>query len=89
MIIFINDEGEYISWLKKHPTGFVVNSDKKPSPAGYLMLHRANCGHINSKRGNHTTHKYIKICSRDKMELKDWAQTEIGGKLLVDGNCKP
>ncbi len=78
MVIFINDEQEYVSWLERHPRGFVVNCHKSPSPK-YLMLHCADCGMINSERGNHTTHQYIKLCSIQKKQLETWARNEIKG----------
>lgn len=86
MITFINDEKEYLFWLDRHPKGFVVNSNKKHS---FLMLHRAVCGTINSKKGNYTTHAYIKICSRDRKELENWAQTIIGNTLSICEHCTP
>lgn len=86
MITFINDEKEYLFWLERHPKGFVVNSYKKPL-SSFLMLHCADCGTINSKKGNHTTHDYIKICSRDRKELENWSQNIIGGTLSE--HCKP
>ncbi len=88
MIIFIDDEKEYLSWLARHPEGFVVNSYKKPLHS-YLMLHRATCKMINLKKGNHTTHAYIKTCSQDKKKLEIWAKIEIKGDLSICKHCNP
>ena len=88
MITFINDEKKYLLWLKGHRKGFVVNSYKKPL-SSFLMLHCADCGTINSKKGNHTTHKYIKICSQDKKKLNIWAKIKIKGDLLNCRRCNP
>lgn len=86
---FVNDDDGYLRWLGENPLGFVVNSEKTPK-AGYLVLHRASCGHIGSpSRSNWTSAGYIKTCSPDRKVLDEWAAREVGGTLAPCGACKP
>ena len=43
------------------------------------MLHRATCYHI-TKRGNHTTKGYIKVCSTDREYLVAQVRREAGAE---------
>ena len=86
---FVDDDEGYLRWLRENPAGLVVNSHRVPV-AGYLVLHRASCKHINSpNRTNWTTTGYIKTCLRDGAALADWAKRETGGSLSPCGACKP
>jgi len=83
-----NDE-VYLKWLEENPSGYVVNCYRNPTPK-YLILHRARCGTIkSSNRNNWTTKSFIKICSLDKTELKNWARNEVIGELKACQHCKP
>ncbi len=91
MIIFINENEEYLRWVRSHPSGFVVNSFTKPIPR-YLILHNSKCGTINKATrgpGNWTNTGFIKICSLKKSELAKWAKKETGGMLKPCQVCKP
>lgn len=80
MLQFRNDDAGYRQWLKDHPNGFVVNSERIPNPS-YLILHRATCYYIsNDTTRNYTTTSYIKTCSEDLAELRWWAGT-LSGQL--------
>jgi hypothetical protein len=73
MITFIKEDDEYLRWLDENPVGWVVNANRRPVPS-YLIVHRATCAHISTdERENWTTNQYIKICSHEYDELKDWA----------------
>jgi hypothetical protein len=86
---FINDDQGYLDWLTANPLGFVVNSQKAPQ-AGYLVLHKVSCKHINSpNRGNWTTTGFIKTCSTEAKALEEWADRATGGLLSPCGACKP
>jgi len=37
---FIDADAAYLAWLRTHPRGYVVNSERKPR-AAYVMLRRA------------------------------------------------
>jgi plasmid maintenance system antidote protein VapI len=86
---FVNNDDGYLRWLRKNPTGFVLNSFRQPS-SEYLILHHATCGTISTdKRTNWTTTGFIKICSLEIEELEKWAQNQVGGKLHHCKICKP
>jgi hypothetical protein len=42
MLIIINDDAVYVSWISRHRTGFVVDCRRKPTK-DHLILHRATC----------------------------------------------
>jgi hypothetical protein len=57
---FVDDEDGYLAWLAGHPTGFVVNCYRNPTPS-YVILHRADCSSF-SRTGVRWTHIYRKVC---------------------------
>ena len=86
MLQFVDDEGGYLQWLDDHPEGFVANSDRVPT-AEYLVLHRSSCYSISRHPfGNYTTTSYIKTCSDDVTELRQWAQG-LRGQLQESHYC--
>ena len=86
---FINDDDAYLAWLAKHPSGYVVNSNREPD-ASYLVLHRASCETINTgSRNNWTTTGFIKTCSDDVAALEAWAWQAASGHLRPCGSCNP
>ena len=77
--VFIDDDEGFMRWRDEHPSGFILNTHRKPSPA-YLVLHRADCGHLKSPNPlKWTTTGYIKICSSGVNDLIQWAQKEVPG----------
>lgn len=90
MIIFDNDEAEYLRWVKDHPTGYVINAEKRGCSIIPFMLHTAKCGHVITKSTQYTIDDDKKICSLDKQELLDWWDKCAHGfdrKFCKD--CKP
>ena len=86
MILFEDDEEAYRQWVETHPSGFVVNSYRNPT-ADYLVLHRATCKSISSEKiSNYTTTGYIKTCSDDLRELRQWAAI-LQGQLKETHHC--
>ena len=86
MIQFKDDEEGYRRWLAGHPNGFAVNSHRNPGP-DYLVLHRATCGMMSSEKiTNYTTTDYIKTCSDEMTELRQWAQG-LRGQLRESHHC--
>ena len=60
MIIFLNEEGSYLSWVVHHPTGFVLDWLRKPTRK-QPVIHRAKCSAIRrskSKRTHWTTGRH-------------------------------
>jgi hypothetical protein len=87
VIIFIEEDEAYLHWIDDNQSGFVVNTYRRPSPA-YLVLHRAICPRISTAaRTNWTTKQYIKVCSADLSQLRDWAQRELTGDLKPCSFC--
>jgi len=89
MLIIINDDPAYVSWLSRHRQGFVVDSPSRPKK-NHLTLHRATCSLIKPhKRARLTTGVHIKACSLDAAELASWSQEQTGGGLTACPLCRP
>jgi len=75
MKVFDQDDKLYFIWIKDNPSGFVVNTERRPN-SRYFMLHKSYCQHISSYEGisdgAYTGRQYIKVCSNDISELKIW-----------------
>ena len=89
MLIIINDDPAYVSWISRHRQGFVIDSRAKPEK-NHLILHRATCSIIKPhKRARLTTQAHIKACSLDAAELASWALEQTGGGLVACSECQP
>jgi hypothetical protein len=90
MIIFLNEDRAYGSWLARHRKGFVLDWLRKPTRT-QPSLHRATCGEIRgpTKRSHWTTGRHLKACSLDRQELTDWAQRECGREPNSCDQCQP
>lgn len=87
MLKFLDDDGGYLRWLTLNADGFIVNADRKPTPA-YLRLHRATCPMIQGTPANGArwTATSIKVCGTQS-ELESWAKDDVGGDLLPCPCC--
>lgn len=85
---FYGEEAAYLDWIDRHPSGYVVNTERTPRPS-YLQLHVATCGHISKPRepGAYTERQYVKFCSTSRHALEEWAEEEIGGHLGTGCTC--
>jgi hypothetical protein len=89
MLIILNDDATYISWLSRHREGFVLDCKRKPTRRP-LMLHRATCSVIKpQKRARLTTGAHLKACSVDATELLEWAREQTGGEPTNCERCQP
>ena len=89
MLIIINDDPAYLSWISRHRQGFVVDSKSKPKKND-LTLHRATCSIIKPhKRARLTTGAHIKACSLNVADLLSWALEQTGGGLIACSECQP
>ncbi len=82
-----DDDEEYVSWLERHPTGFVLNmatgGKRKP------MLHTARCGHLHPPDPSRVhTVAYPKACGGDRDELAQSGR-EIGFTVALCPDCRP
>lgn len=90
MIIFLNDDAAYRSWIGHHRGGFVLDGRRKPKLA-HLVLHRANCTEISSSassRQHWTTGARLKAVSLDRDELTAWGAAETGREVACCGTCR-
>jgi hypothetical protein len=89
MLIIINDDPAYVSWLSRHRQGYVIDSKRKPTK-NHLILHRATCSVIKPhKRARLTSGAHIKACSLDVEELAAWALEQTGGGVIACSECEP
>lgn len=83
---FIKDKKGYLLWAAKNPGGFIVNVDEPPISPDYPMVHRAtHKAMTSSKKKNHTTERFFKVCSNDIGELENWAKEKRGRPLNPSG----
>lgn len=92
-IVFDSDDAGYLEWARKNSFGYVINTTRPPS-ASYLVLHEAGCYHITVE--DHRMHgqpwtgnDQMKVCSRSKHSLREWAQKTLGGELERCQTCAP
>ena len=74
--IFDRNDDEYQDWLTKNPNGYVANVRRSMSPS-YRVLHRPWCSTIRNysglvRKGAFTERSYIKVCSTEIDDLRDW-----------------
>ena len=90
-IEFINNEKGYLHWLRMHPNGYVINTERRMS-TNYMWLHRASCRLISeytkgSKEGGFTERTYIKICSDDLESIRKWAKCHGLNYGIIKDKC--
>ncbi|MBF0537641.1 MAG: hypothetical protein HQL03_05215 [Nitrospirae bacterium] len=77
---FNNDEKGYQAWIENNPDGFVIDSNPNPSTES-LYLHTAACRTINPFRrkpkGRNAPKSYIKMCSKNRKDLENWAMRKL------------
>ena len=81
-IVFNRDDQAYLAWVRTWSYGYVLNCERVPN-ANYLMLHRADCYTITEPGPQATTwteHDYIKVCSTDRQQLRQWASDQTGSE---------
>lgn len=91
MIIFVNEERPYLSWLARHRAGFVADALRKPTRKP-PVLHRAVCPEVKlsrTKSTHWTTGRHVKACSLDLEELAAWARNEYGVEVVSCAACGP
>jgi hypothetical protein len=85
MLYFQNEQEEYLSWLERHPAGFVLNLGT--GGKHQAMIHTTRCGHLypGNPALSHTV-AYPKSCSRDRDELERWGR-EAGYTVVPCPSC--
>lgn len=90
MIVFLNEDRAYLSWVTHHRAGFVIDGRHRPRMSR-LVLHRATCPAIKSaasRRVHWTTGSKLKACSLRRDELIAWAAEQAAAASLCPG-CHP
>ena len=91
MILFMNEDAAYRSWVTHHRDGFVLDGRHRPRWA-QLKLHRAACPlmkHAPTKRTSWTKGSRFKACSLNRQEILDWVSSELGRSLELCPKCSP
>jgi hypothetical protein len=89
MIIFLNDDQAYLSWVRFHRDGFVLDGRRRHGRHQGL-LHRSTCATIRGGKHKHwTTGTRLKACSMDLSELADWARETSGAEASACEACHP
>lgn len=91
MIIYLDEDNSYLSWVRHHRDGFVLEWLRKPTRR-CAVLHRATCSKIRdskSKKTHWTTGRRLKACSLDLAELSVWAEQESGHAVQDCEDCRP
>lgn len=90
---FINNDSEYLEWIKNHPEGYVINTSKSKTPS-YMILHRAYCSLISEysetrKKGGFTEREYIKVCADNLEMLHTWLRSHgrLHGRFSSECAC--
>jgi hypothetical protein len=81
---FLDDDLGYLNWLRDHPRGYVVFSDRKPT-VWYLSLHRVRCIRDQPAR----TTDYRRICADTAEELIEWGTEATGSPPKNCEICHP
>lgn len=77
--VFEDNESGYHTWLAENPDGFVLNTERPPTPK-YMILHTAQCKTI-SEASPHvrpdpfTSGDYLKVCASNPDDLKPWMKS--------------
>jgi len=90
--LFDGDDAGYLTWIEKHPEGFVLNM-KRQDGTRICSIHRADCAHIRVVRnqsgpGGFTERTGIKFCAPFYHELVEHLSSNRRSPLLKVIPCK-
>ena len=97
VLVFKNNEKGYLSWVRKHPNGVVVNT-RRVFDSGYLVLHRASCSSVRDypgskcNPGGFTERSYQRLCAERVEELREYLSDIIRHSQAFSkyfSRCKP
>jgi hypothetical protein len=92
MIIFLDEERAYYSWVTHHREGFVLDALRAPTHKR-PVLHRATCADVRDRRGKRKTHwttgRHLKACARIPAELLAWSEAEYDDTPTDCAECRP
>lgn len=88
MQMFVDADEAYLTWMSRHPEGYVLNAGRRPAPSTPIVLHVAVCEFISQRGVRYTTGDYVKVCSLDRQGLIEWAKRDdVDGELSADCSC--
>ena len=91
MIIYVNEDGAYRSWIVHHRHGYVLDGQWK-NKLRSLVLHRATCKdlrHSPGKTAHATTHGQFKACASNLDELLAWVEQRAETSADLCSQCHP
>ena len=91
MIVYMDEDGPYLSWVKHHRNGFVMDWQRQPTNR-HPIVHRAACRKIRvagSKKTHWTTGRRLKACSLELEKLLSWARDESSSSPKFCNVCRP
>jgi len=91
MILFLDEDRAYLSWVAHHRQGFVLDGKRK-AKLSQLVLHRATCPAIKSapsRRFHWTTGAKLKACSLHREELAAWVAEQTVAAPASCAACRP
>ena len=91
MIVFLDEDRAYVSWVTHHRQGFVLDATRKLSPK-LAVLHRATCAEIKQSatpRTHWTTGRHLKACALDVEQLLAWFREQREDEPQPCPACDP
>jgi hypothetical protein len=83
--IFKDQEADFLAWKERNPNGFILNIPNRlkkndgiyhpTSP--YIRSHLADCEHLKEARGEYTTGKFYKVCSKHFNDVQDYCSESV------------
>jgi hypothetical protein len=91
MVIYLNEDRAFHSWVTHHRGGYVLDGLRPPSKKPFT-IHRANCSAVRlsaTRRTHWTTGKHLKACALGASELIEWVKQETSKEPLLCEACAP
>lgn len=91
MVIFVDEDRAYRSWLAHHRHGYVLDGYRRPTRQA-PVAHAASCELIQPAKGKKsrgTGGRHYKACALDLAELLAWAEAEAEHAPRLCEACRP
>jgi len=94
-ILFNKGDKEYFEWMRKNPSGFILNTGKGENTSAFI-LHKSNCSFITEYKGfdnkAYTMRDWIKVASGDVDKLIQFCQKnkkKFNDEFKICKGCQP
>jgi hypothetical protein len=74
---FQDDDAGYLAWVQQHPDGFVLNTERRPSP-NYLILHRTQLPHRRMNPHNHARQRDPRLPTAEQCPIQVLLRSNVG-----------